>query len=650
MRNVSLFDTLGVEHGGYADWKPPQPPSLSGVRDIYLDTETTGLDWWHKARPIGIALKIPGGPKFYLPWGHSGGNLDESVVKRWAERELRGKRITNLNTKFDIHQMREWGIDLEAQDCTFSDVGHYAALLDDSRKKFNLEDLSQDFLGMGKIKGLDKTRMAEYHAGEVADYAMQDVELVDQLKEIMYPRMDAEDLQRVRQLEDEVIPVVCEMEKNAGRINVELLHEWTEEVKKRYEQGLLELAKECGFQVNPDSPTDQTRVFQKYGIPVTYTAANRPSFTAEIMKKVHHPTVQKMVRVGKMYDLLSKYLLPYTRSVGADGILRYSLHQLRTVKGEGDEGGEAGTTTGRFSSTAILKKVGINIQQIMKAEKQIPNYGPDFLIRQLHVPESGLFLSADAMQIEYRMMAHYANNPKVIQAYRDNPMMSFHRYMETMLRKEMESWTYKETKDLNFAYGYGAKMVKMAVMCKHITQAEADDIRANKRWKDPRLERIQTVLAIYQREMPEAEELIQRASHLAMDHCDKRCNKTPFSQELHRTLPHRGYVMTLDGRRGRFSENYRVHKGLNTVIQGGAASVMKRKLVELHNNRKWTNFKLRWTVHDEADGDIPDKEHAARVQKILNEQAFPELRVPILWELKTGRNWRECGDDWKEAA
>lgn len=639
-----------MEDGGYADWKPPQPPSLSGVNEIYLDTETSGLDWWKKARPIGIALKIPEGPKYYLPWGHTGGNLDEAVVKEWARRELQGKRIININTKFDIHQMREWGIDLEAQGCTFSDVGHYAALLDDSRQKFNLEDLAQEMLGVGKIQGLDKTKMVEYHAGAVAEYAMQDVELVEQLKVLMYPKMDAEDLQRVRQLEDEVIPVVCEMEKNAALIDVELLHIWTKEVQKRYEQGLYDLAKEVGFQVNPDSNSDLIKVFNYLKIPLEYTAGHRPSFTAAIMKKIQHPTIQKIIRVGKLHDLLSKYLLPYTRSVEGDGLLRYSLHQLRTVKGEGDQAGEAGTTTGRFSSTAILKRVGINIQQIVKAENQIRKFDSnEYLIRQLHIPGSGLFLSADAMQIEYRMFAHDANNPKVIQAYKDDPLLSFHKMMFKTLSNYMESWTYKETKDLNFAYTYGAKMVKMAIMCGHITQAQGDEIKAKKLWNDPKLNRIKEVLDVYKREIPEAERLIEWAQHLAMDHCDNRCEKTEHSRELHQAFEHQGFITTLDGRRGRFIDNYRVHKALNTRIQGGAASIMKRKLVDLHKERKWTNFLMRWTVHDEADGDIPDHEHAKRVQELLNQQAF-ELRVPILWDLKIGKNWRQCGDDWKEDA
>jgi DNA polymerase I-like protein with 3'-5' exonuclease and polymerase domains len=50
---------------------------------------------------------------------------------------------------------------------------------------------------------------------------------------------------------------------------------------------------------------------------------------------------------------------------------------------------------------------------------------------------------------------------------------------------------------------------------------------------------------------------------------------------------------------------------------------------------------MRHTVHDEVDGDVPDVESAARASEVLNRQSFPELEVPILWEVSTGANWAD---------
>ena len=76
-----------------------------------------------------------------------GGNLDEDTIKRWAQRELRGKKITGANIRADNHWIYQWGVDLEEQGNTLADVQHYAALLDEYRREFNLDVLAHDFLG-----------------------------------------------------------------------------------------------------------------------------------------------------------------------------------------------------------------------------------------------------------------------------------------------------------------------------------------------------------------------------------------------------------------------------------------------------------------------------------------------------------------------
>lgn len=616
-------------------WVPEAPPSLAGIRDVELDCETTGLKWWEDDRPIGIALRTPNGRCQYLPWGHrGGGNLDEAVVRRWAQTELRGKRITNLNTRFDIHMMRAWGVDLEAQGNEVSDVGHYAALLDDHRQSFSLESIAQDYLGVGKVNdGMDKTRMAYYHAGRVAAYAEQDVRLVGELKAKMWPLLDEQDLQRVRALEDKVIYVVCEMEKNGAIIDMELLERWILQSEGDLVRCLLEIHKLTGFNINPASSQDRARLFQKLNLPIAHTDKGAPSFTDEVLKTIDHPVIGLLRRASKLTSLRSKYLLKYKKAVDSKGILRYSLHQLRAQKSDMDSAGESGTVSGRFSSSSVTNDVGANIQQVMKAAKQRVSFGfgeddethddEIFIVRKLHKPGSGLFLSADAMQIEYRLFAGYAKSPRVLEAYKQDPLMSFHKFVWGMLKPFKPDLTYRRTKDCNFAKIYGAGLTKLAEMLEFITHEEAESLRKTKAGRmHPKLAQALAVDTIYNREMPEVPVLLREASTLA---------------------ERRGYVHTLLGRRMRFTDKYaRVHKAFNGVVQGGAADIMKQKLVELHDARKDTGLLLRYTVHDEVDGDVPDESAAKRVGDILNHQSFPELPVPILWEVATGPTWKDC--------
>jgi DNA polymerase I-like protein with 3'-5' exonuclease and polymerase domains len=648
----TLFDDL-ADVTPRSTWQPQPPPEFL-PDEIELNVEATGLKWFEGDKPVGIGIGYEGFSQ-YLSFGHhGGGNLDEAAVKRWAQEKLRGKRIRNINTRFDVHTLREWGVDLEAQGNTVSDVGHYVALLDDHRMRFSLDSIIPDILAETPPPRVDESRMAYYHAGEVEVRARYQVEVVRRLADALWPRIIEEDLERVSALEDRVIYVVCEMEKNGSPIDLERLDQWIIQSQKQLEGYLWELARQVGFQVNPDSPKDQERVFKQLKIPLEYTAKGSASFTDAILKRIEHPTVKLMRRAGKLISLRSKFLVNTKERLDSKGILRYALHQLRATKDETAEAGEAGTVTGRFSSSEIVRDVGVNIQQRMKAARQRVAFGYDekdashddeiYLLRKLHIPGSGHLLASDMDQAQYRIFAHYVNNPKVIAAYAENPALSFHDFMWSAIRPYADL-TYRQQKDLNFAVIFGAGLSKMALMMGHITQHEFEEIKRTRNYRDPRLDKTKHVKQIYDREIPEVQTLLAEAAHLAKPECDDRCHPTHRrgileQAALHARLPHRGYVKTMLGRRMRFPDGQRLHKAFNGVDQGTEADYMKTKLVELHERRKETGLVLRITNHDEIVGDISDAHHAKLVDTIVNHQSFP-MRVPLTWSTTIGPNWAE---------
>ncbi len=197
---------------------------------------------------------------------------------------------------------------------------------------------------------------------------------------------------------------------------------------------------------------------------------------------------------------------------------------------------------------------------------------------------------------------------------------------------------YVHTKSYNFASAYGAKSIKLAIMMGFITEREGAEIRQAKRWDDPRLRLIKEIEAAYAQAHPEAKALLDRASHLAKPACDDYCKK---SDKLHREFEHRGWVKTIDGRRSRFNERSKHYIALNRIIQGSGASVMKRKLKELHDARKDTGFVMRITNHDAALGDAMQPDTMAKVAAILDSQSYP-LSVPILWACKQGPSWADA--------
>lgn len=605
-------------------WRPPNPPSLDGIDEIYLNFETTGLRWFERDKPLSVSLRA-GGKSYYLPWAHSGGgNLDEGVVKEWAKRELRGKLITNINTRFDIHMARVWGVDLEEQGNRVSDVGHYAALLDDHRRFMNLDSLVTDILKESPMKRLDESRMQSYSAGAAAPRAMFNVEAVEKLKNKMWPMLSEQGLQKVRQLEDDVIYVVCEMEKNGTLIDQELLEQWVKETLHQYHRTLMELYKLTGLKLNPSSSNDAAKLFNHLNIPITeFTDEGNASFTDATMKQQEHPTV-KMFRHGKKLASLHSKFKKYQKCVSSDGVLRYALHQLRASKSDGEEGGESGTVVGRFTSTEIVQGVGINIQQVMKPEKQFLTIGDEFFIRELHIPQAGhMHLSADAEQIQYRLFAHEAQNKMVLEAYAADPWLSFHRLTLKLFREFKPDQPYKRQKDVNFAKMFVAGPSKLGLMMEFITKAQFIQLKAAKANRyHPLLATTLEILKIYDKMLPEVDILTKKSTALAET---------------------RGFIKSILGRRMRFPNGQRSHKALNGRIIMSEADIVKTKAVELHKARKDTGLLLRFQVHDEFDGDVPNEESAKKVGEILNIQSF-KLTVPILWGVNTGTSWGNCAE------
>lgn len=625
--------TLEVGEPGLAsptssDWRPDPFPDLSRADGpVAFDTEGSGLRWWRDDRPCGTAVAWREGGELrsaYLPTGHvPGGNHDPERFLEWARSELRGKTLVGLRLVYDAHMSRVGGLDLEELGCRMADVGHRAALLDDHRKKFKLEDVAQDELGKGKVKGIDVTGGAHrYHPSRVAEYARRDVELPLRIYERQAPRLEAEDLLRVAELEEDVIWPVVEMERNGARLDVEKLRAWARASEKDETRLAFRVARAAGFPVNPRSDGDMERLYHERGHDVGRTADGHVRRSDDVLAELAKgDEVVALVReLAQFRSLREKFVLPYAKAVGDDGVLRFSLNQLPV---ERFEGGKVGTISGRFSCVAPMRGEGANLQQVMTVKRHLKRFGDRYVTRELLVPEPGaLLLDADASQIEYRIFAHYANDARILEEYRRNPRADFHELMAEMIRRYRPGFPRDDAKNGNFAFLFGAG---------------AD--RGSEMLRIP-LEDARELYMLYHRANPSA----------------KRLLKAVKNQALARGRQHGvGYVRTILGRRARFHPCPhhgwddvrgcpacpRLFKALNSVDQGSAADVMKVKLRELHRARRRLGLTLRMTIHDEVLGDVPDLEAARLVGELLDEQSL-EFRVPIVWQVGTGASWREA--------
>jgi DNA polymerase I-like protein with 3'-5' exonuclease and polymerase domains len=604
-------------HRAVSEWRPPALPHIRGkYRRIIMDLETDGLEWWNGNKPVGFGIRAPeSGESWYLPVGHRvGPNLDPALVKRWAQQELRDVEILNINTKFDVLTSRAWDVDLAAQGCTFADVAHFAALLDDHRFQFNQELLVKDFLGddVGKthaVSGfaLDPARFADYPAGLVAPRALDDVYQVERLYDAMWPRIQAEGLERVAALESAIIPVVCEMEWNGTPIDVPRLEWMVAQSQRRIERICRKIYELTGLRFTPTNTGDWHKLLNVRGVEhAARTPKGAISLEDAHLKTIADPVIAMARHARNLSSLRSKFLVNYLERVQATGILRYDLHQLRSQPDE-FSGGAFGTVSGRFSSA------NVNIQQVMTPEAQKAKRLADFVVRSLFVPGDGVWLSADAKQIEYRLFAHYAKNPTILAAYDRDPDTDYHDVVRDLLSFRGPR---RQLKILNFSQLYGAGKAKFASML-GVDQDEADTLREK-----------------YFAMMPEARQLLDATSKLAMPGHSDKCRYGCSAR-------HRGYVKTLLGRRARFGPNDRHYSALNRIIQGTAADANKLVLADVYRERKTLGLTMRNTVHDELNGSLASPDMLPAVQELLDRPRL-DVRVSILWDAGIGANWGEA--------
>ena len=564
------------------------PPNLSGVKCIGLDTETTGLNWRGHDQPTGFGIYAPG-LEYYFGWAHQGGgNMDKAAVSRWANDNLKGKEVALVNPSFDISMMLKIGVDLEKLGCRPRCVQYYFALLNEHRRKFDLETMSFDFLKKRKKVMPSRMPINVMPAWEVAPYCINDAQLTYELCEHARPLIHNEELWEVANLEDACAYPTLSMERLGVKLNMPKLACWRIEAKQKHAWLCTQIAHAVGFQVSPNKSIDLNKLFRRMGLSVSLaTAGGGDSYTEESLlltmktcNKEQSRIIEMVMAARQISSLCSKYLDKYWREQ-VNGRLYYNLNQLR--------GNEFGTITGRYSSSSV------NIQQVFSEERQDESTR-QWIIRELFIPDDdGDWLSADASQIEFRLFAHYSRSARLIKAYNEDPDVDFHEEVAKLI-----GWKRKRAKNFNFGkiYGMGLDKVIVQLGC---SMEEGEEINKE-----------------YEAMFPEASRLMWNVIKIA-----KR----------------RKYVKTILGRRRRYPLAERLHSALNAVIQGSAADIMKKKIIRIYQLQKSLGFKMQMTVHDELDGTVHRDADIKKIEEVFNEQEI-ELKVPILWKVKKGESWR----------
>ena len=379
-------------------------------------------------------------------------------------------------------------------------------------------------------------------------------------------------------LETRLLPLMVEMRQRGIRIDVERMEQMDAELVARRDAGLAKLKAVAGFDVNVNAAADISRLFKKLGITAGQTESGRESFAKDTLIK---SDIGKLIMEIRAHEKFSGTSISGLRDLQIDGRVHTQFNQLKND--------EYGTVSYRFSSATP------NLQNIPKRDDE---WGPK--LRGLFIPENDCqLLSCDYSQIEYRLLVHYgigegADDARKI--YRDDRNADFHE-----MASKITGVPRKIAKGLNFGIVYGMGIGALA-----------------------------------------------ESLGIARDDAESKMNEyhrlLPFvkntSFEVSRRAKNKGFITLLDGRQRRFPDPQMCYKALNALLQGGAAVIMKKAMVDLYESGIFdkTGFP-HLTVHDELVVSIPHgmENSVAEIESIM-ENVWP-LKIPLLVNSKLGKNW-----------
>jgi DNA polymerase I-like protein with 3'-5' exonuclease and polymerase domains len=602
------------------EWLPPENfPDLSGYDEIAIDLETKDPDLIKmgsgsvtgKGDVSGIAVAVKGWCAYYPIAHEGGGNMDRKMVLKWFQ-DVLNTPATKIfhNAMYDVCWIRALGLSISGK---IVDTMIASALVDENQMRYDLNNCAKRYTGKGKNEtelyeaakswGVDpKAEMYKLPAIYVGAYAEKDAEITLALWQELKKEIDHQDINSIMDMETELFPCLIDMKFKGVCVDVEAAHKLKQELASQEDKLLLEIKKETGVDTQIWAARSIAQVFDKLKLDYDRTEkTSAPSFTKNFLQNHPHPVVKQIAQareINKAHTTFIDTILKHSHK----GRIHADINQLRSDNG--------GTVTGRFSYS------NPNLQQIPARNKDL---GPR--IRALFVPEEGHTWGCfDYSQQEPRLVVHYAalqnlyGVDEVLEAYREGDA-DFHTIVA-----EMADIPRSQAKTINLGLFYG--------MGKNKLQAElgVSKDKANELFRH------------YHNKVPFVKQLMDNVSSRAQDRGQVRtllgrlCRFhlwEPNQFGIHKALSHEAALME----HGPGIKRAYTYKALNKLIQGSAADMTKKAMIELYKEGIIPHIQ----VHDELDISVKSPEHAQKIKDIM--ESAVSLEVPNKVDYESGPNW-----------
>ncbi|KYG77701.1 DNA polymerase I [Roseivirga spongicola] len=574
---------------------------LSAQKEFCFDTETDSLEPI-EANMVGLAFSYVAGEAYYVPTPENREETQEILEEFRGVFENPEIGKIAQNAKYDVQVLKNYGIDVKGP-IFDTMIAHY---LIDPDTRHNMDVLAENYLNYTPIsitdligkKGAKQGNMKDVPVHKVVEYAAEDADITLQLKNIFASQINEG---RIQKLFDEVemplMHVLADIEYNGVKIDTDTLSNMSKELEEASAIAEKEIYELAGEEFNVASPKqlgvilfDKLKLVDK----PKKTKTGQYATGEDILSKlaVEHDIAKRILEFREYQKLKSTYVDALPNMISpADGLVHTDYRQ-------------AVAATGRLSSN------NPNLQNIpIRTEK-----GRE--IRKAFIPRSEEYtlMAADYSQIELRIVAAFAKDESMIEAFksgRDIHSITASKVFGVPI-EEVDRDMRRKAKEVNFGLIYGISAFGLSQNI-GISRTEA-----------------QQIITAYFNEFPGVKQYMDAQVNNAREHTyvETILGRRRYLRDIH------SKNMTVRGHAER--------NAINAPIQGSAADMIKIAMINIHSWMKEEKLKSKMImqVHDELVFDVHNSELELMKSKVpeLMSNAI-DLDVPLEVEVGVGENW-----------
>ena len=464
-----------------------------------------------------------------------------------------------------------------------------AYLLNPTASEYTLMMLKEQYLGQGSPSQLEKMSQEPV-------FAVWAAEAVHTLYPVLKQALADNKLSQLfNEIELPLVEVLSEVENYGIQVDVDYLKIMSDDIGAKIEVLLVEIFQCAGEKFNVNSPKQLGVIlFEKLNLPVIKKTKTGYSTDVEVLESLigQHDIIDKILEYRILTKLKSTYL---------DGLSALISHKTGRVHTTFNQ---MVTATGRLSSSEPnLQNIPIRTEAGRK-------------IRELFVPGEGYdyLMSADYSQIELRILADMSRDANLVESFAQNQDVHTRTAAEVfeVPMSEVSADLRSRAKAVNFGIIYGISDYGLS-----------RDIGVSRK----------------------------EAGQYIHNYFLKYHGVKEFIDRVVKEAHNQGYVTTLFGRRRYLPEinssnfnqrSFAERTAMNTPIQGTAADIIKKAMIDVHQalQREQLKSRILLQVHDELVLEVP-KDEVEKVGKIVQEamQQSVKLQVPLVVDVKIGKNW-----------